>query len=331
MPLHLEDVRRLARNYGLREVQFNEESRVVAFKNDEDDTRFNVYYTTRTVGTYLLHPRQGKTQLFRRNRGAGRWEQAEKTALDYEISEVKGIIEDHDRRREEKRRQEEAERQRIEEEEKKEMRRKRGIFASWYLEETDDFEKIFTEYTCCVAMGSDGAHLCLYDGGGWAYSSGLCDNLHKLLHTRALSHPSPKYVAMGSMGRYFIRFANGKTQWVGPDDMSDLLHSTNKGVKSVAFGEDYEDYFVVFEDGWYQYSGCSADLQKLLNDRGCRSDLEKVTLGPNGEWCLWAKNGKYWWGGVDTNVSDEITSSQRNRTITDLLFGDDGYYFIRHT
>jgi hypothetical protein len=29
--------------------------------------RINVYYSTGTVGTCLSHPRQGKTQLFRRN------------------------------------------------------------------------------------------------------------------------------------------------------------------------------------------------------------------------------------------------------------------------
>ena len=64
--LPLDDVRRLARQAGLQEVQFNDTSRVIAFISD-DNVRFNVYYTTGTVGTYLLHPRQGKTQLFRRN------------------------------------------------------------------------------------------------------------------------------------------------------------------------------------------------------------------------------------------------------------------------
>ena len=70
-PLPLEKVRRLARETGLREIQFNETSRVVAFLSSADNTRFNIYYTTGTVATYLLHPRQGKTQLFRRNVSLG--------------------------------------------------------------------------------------------------------------------------------------------------------------------------------------------------------------------------------------------------------------------
>jgi hypothetical protein len=52
---------------GVQEMSLNESSRVISFKNAESDTRINVYYTTRTVGTALTHPSQGKTQLFRRN------------------------------------------------------------------------------------------------------------------------------------------------------------------------------------------------------------------------------------------------------------------------
>jgi len=41
---------------------------VISFrKGDSSPIRINVYWTTGTVGTCLDHPRQGKTQLFRRN------------------------------------------------------------------------------------------------------------------------------------------------------------------------------------------------------------------------------------------------------------------------
>ena len=61
-----EETRVLAARAGLKELSVNEESRVVIFADDKG-VRFNVYYTTGTVGTCLDHPRQGKTQLFRRN------------------------------------------------------------------------------------------------------------------------------------------------------------------------------------------------------------------------------------------------------------------------
>ena len=59
--------RALAESAGLIEVALNEESKVISFRNEDETYRINVYYTTRTVGTCVDHPSQGKTQLFRRN------------------------------------------------------------------------------------------------------------------------------------------------------------------------------------------------------------------------------------------------------------------------
>lgn len=52
---------------GVEEISYNETSRVISFRSNCAGARINVYYTTRTVGTALDHPLQGKTQLFRRN------------------------------------------------------------------------------------------------------------------------------------------------------------------------------------------------------------------------------------------------------------------------
>jgi len=267
----------------------------------------------------------------------------EKEALKKEIDEVEGILHDHEHRREEKRRRKEEERRREEvekeyqklvagEERMRAMRDQRGTCAWWVLRESDRFKENFTDDTSCVAVGCDGVYLCLYDAGNWAYSSGLPDNVHKLLHTRAASHPSPDYVALGSMNRYYIRFKNGKSEWVGPDDLSKLLQKDSRKVKSVAFGEDYADYFVVFEGGGYEYVGCPPGLENKINARGKRGDLDKVTLGPDGEWSLWAKNGRAWWGGLSDALSKKISSLQRKgNNITDLLFGNDEYYFVRYS
>lgn len=56
-----------ARFYNLEEIYYNEESRVISFTDHNRQTRTNVYWTTRCVGTCLNHPRQGNTQLFREN------------------------------------------------------------------------------------------------------------------------------------------------------------------------------------------------------------------------------------------------------------------------
>ena len=49
----------------MEEIDYNPQSRVISFRH-QDGARVNVYYTTRTIGTALDHPSQGKTQLFRR-------------------------------------------------------------------------------------------------------------------------------------------------------------------------------------------------------------------------------------------------------------------------
>jgi hypothetical protein len=64
--LNVDAVRRAAASRGYREVQHNEASRVLGFVSRDGQARINVYYTTGTVGTSLEHPRQGRTQLFRR-------------------------------------------------------------------------------------------------------------------------------------------------------------------------------------------------------------------------------------------------------------------------
>ncbi|KAJ1475637.1 hypothetical protein T484DRAFT_3159016 [Baffinella frigidus] len=67
MALALDQVRKIASEERLKETFFNETSRVVSFAPDSPgNARINVYYSTGTVGTCLDHPRQGKTQLFRR-------------------------------------------------------------------------------------------------------------------------------------------------------------------------------------------------------------------------------------------------------------------------
>ena len=60
-------IRSIACRYGYTEIQFNEESRGVAFKSMDSTVRINIYYTTGTVASYLSHPSKGTSQLFRRN------------------------------------------------------------------------------------------------------------------------------------------------------------------------------------------------------------------------------------------------------------------------
>ena len=271
-----------------------------------------------------------------------------------EIATTKAILDDFEAKRaEEKRRQEEAEeaeRKRKEQEEAEEKRKKeaeeaaerariaqvqlerkraaRGPSATWNgLNDSDYIYKNFSKKCTCVAVAGD-TTLMLYEIGSYLYTSDLITNVHNLLHTRPARASSPDYVAMGSLDRYYIRFANGKTEWVGG---SSSLHETLRekscwDIKSIAFGEDFEDVFIVYTNGGYNYWGCPAGLTDKINARGRRADLQHVSLGPNGEWFLKAQNGKCWLGGT----SVELRETFRSKNVTNVFFGDDWSYLVRY-
>jgi hypothetical protein len=432
-PLPITDVRNLARLCKLQEIQFNQTSRVLSFRSctstgaANSSARFNVYYSTGTVGTYLNHPRQGKTQLFRRNvsldllqdifnnprihtdfgyqrtscsskrsnnifdgddndddddyhfvnnkrfrtnsgqsisngaelvvdeESAAKEQMqklvAEKAALDKEMKEVQDILNDHEYRREEQRRIEKAEKERlflleaqriVAEVERIEaeaealrarevVRTNRGTGGSWGgLRESNDFRHNFDRFSTCIAIGDD-THITLYEDGRYAYSSGMPDGIIRLLRTRSPSHPAPDYVALGSQDRYYIHFTNGKSEWVGPESMTTNLQNCSKKVKCVAFGEGFDAYCIVFNDGDFCYEGIPYGLDAKIKARRNKCDVEKITLGPEGEWGLWTKNGRAWWGGISPALTDSINTVHNDgNTITDLLFGGDGSYFIRY-
>jgi hypothetical protein len=51
---------------GIQEIDANPQSHILHFQSRED-ILINVFYPTRTVGTAMIHPSQGKSQLFRRD------------------------------------------------------------------------------------------------------------------------------------------------------------------------------------------------------------------------------------------------------------------------
>lgn len=72
-----------------------------------------------------------------------------------------------------------------------------------------------------------------------------------------------------------MRFKNGKYVRSGPSELIESLKDTKRHVQTVAFGEDFDDYFVMFEDGGYEFSGCPEGFDSLITSRGKRRDYKK--------------------------------------------------------
>ena len=427
--LDLEVVRDEARLAGLYEIYYNEQSRVVSFASTDDHSspvRVNVYYTTGTVGTCLTHPRQGKTQLFRRNvdlstlaelfreprlhtgtgyhrsqrirretcsvcqdleasvplrcghvplcrgcadqliqrsggdsvkcplcrvvaplsRGDGPLDEeaelcAQAARLKAEAEEVDAMIAACVARREEVARREAERRRRREEAERLErqrqesqararaareaqarllvQRRERGTKCDFYLSEAQFVSDNFSPEVTCIATNGDST-IMLYENGGWAFTGGIPKLLHNKLNGRARSLPSPTYVAIGSDDRYYIQFADGKSEWVGCENMGNEIKNCSALIKTVAFGESWGSYFLVSQDGDYSYCNIPSDLEEFVEKSG---SLNCVSLGGDGAWYAEASDGRASWG---AGFQDRATWEALNRIAQRLTFLDFGSF-----
>ena len=394
--LPLESVKNIASQENCEQIFFSEASRVISFRKTSGTglIRINVYWTTGTVGTCIDHPRQGKTQLFRRNidlatlreifrnprlhTGSGYYKennnstggmgshflhqdnqcddleneaQMQMKRLDKElerINEEKARLqkilntfeEERARKRERERKRKaeeaaEAERKRVVQKRRLEKmalelkRSNRGKHITYNIFEGDHVSKCFDETVTSMACGGR-TTIMLYESGGHAWTSGLPKLLHNKLNSRQKSLPPPTYVALGSMNRYYVKFKDGKSEWVGSDKMTELLNKESRIVKTVAFGEDWDSYFVVFEDGWYSACGIPDGLDDVLKRRQRRGDLTSVSLGAKGEYFIRARNGRMWWGGINSeNLS--IINQYRGRIQFIDFCGDNDAFVARYT
>jgi hypothetical protein len=118
----------------------------------------------------------------------------------------------------------------------------------------------------------------LYESGAWACTSNLPKLLYNKLNGRQKSLPNPLYVAVGSQDRYYIKFKDKKSEWVRCEEMTKTLNQNSKSVRTVAFGDHWDSYFIVYSDGSYAFSSIPHGLHKLLVSRNGRCDLECVSL-----------------------------------------------------
>ena len=160
----------------------------------------------------------------------------------------------------------------------------------------------------------------LYENGGWAFTGGIPKLLHNKLNGRARSLPSPTYVAIGSDDRYYIRFADGKSEWVGCENMGNELKNCNESIETVAFGESWGSYFLVYQDGGCSYCNIPSDLEEFVENSG---SLNCVSLGRDGAWYAEASDGRASWG---AGFQDRATWEALNRIAQRLTFLDFGSF-----
>jgi len=205
----------------------------------------------------------------------------------------------------------------------------RGREMTGLLRQMDFVDEQFDETT--TSMATNGmATVLLYEHGTWCGCSlgSLPSSLLKALKRseRRSSDSKPTYVALGSKNRYYVEFDDGSSLWYGPDSLTEALKESDQSVASVAFGSTWTSYFVVFDNGGWNYGGIPDGLSDLIRRRNRRADLVSVALGPDGEWFLRARNGKCWWNG--TSHAFDKFAYKRSPMFVD--FGCNDTYIIRY-
>ena len=194
----------------------------------------------------------------------------------------------------------------------------------------------------------------LYGNGGVAYTPAIPKALYqKLRQLRSSSFSSrPCFVALGTRDRYYVSFNDGSADWKGSSSLDKMLKkrvvkwSTKDGQpegnvnndgaaalpRSVAFGATYDTFFVVFNDGSWEYQGRSVpkSLEKKLRERDDAADLVICNLGPNGEWFLKAENGKMWWSGITPELDTVLKKITKTGYLHNMDFGENGSYFVSY-
>ena len=216
-----------------------------------------------------------------------------------------------------------------------ERKRDRGLDYDFRAFHQKTLQKMSTKHikdVRCVAMGGE-ATLMIRDDGRWYHTPDVPTDLYRNTRHWRLRGRKCIYIAMGSNDRWYCKCDDGRQVWGSavPDDLSDAIRKQNPSlVDCLAFGEDLDSYFVLFENGRHQWKNVPSAVDRVLSYRGRNRSAPKfVSLGPNGEYFIRLENGRMWWGGM-SDVGNKRTRKLGNE-LKSLYFGDRYSWFARYT
>ena len=255
---------------------------------------------------------------------------------------------------EEERRLEEVKRKRGEEERQEEERReeRRRQQVEREAEESrgpriwarccgqDHLLKVFDRKVLQVALGNQG-YIVLWDwvkGHKW---SGVPRELSNKLNGRGYHQARANLVALGpdSEDHYFVQFADGTSQWRGPDNFSEVVQAYG-GLRLVAFGPQ-NSWYAKWSDGSSQWSNLPRSLCNMLDSNRHRSIccLSISGIGAyqdvdDAAWFMSWDDGRHpTWklsGGVPPALSDKVREVQSDGgSVRSVEFGGHGDWVLR--
>lgn len=346
--LALNSVEKIAKKEGCEKISLNKKSSVISFHKFIEGTgavRINVYWTTGTVGTCINHPRQGKTQLFRRdidldklreifrnprvhtgngyfkkdptNESTKDLEQEAKLQLKLLDRELESIIRERkkvqgilttleeDRKREDKAK---SKRKRKREDEKDEAEVKR--LAEERRVEKEKERNLEQERK---------------DRGIYIMS-----NIHESKHVSKCFDKDVISIACGGRAT-IILYEDGRNAWTS--NLTKKVHNKLNGRQAtlpqatyVALGSR-DRYYIEFKDGESEWVGCDSMTKLLEKDH---RDVKSVAFGK--EWDSYMvvfKDGSYSGKDLPLNLKKLLKQRKEKDDLKCVSLGPNGEYYLR--
>jgi len=168
----------------------------------------------------------------------------------------------------------------------------------WDFGENKDAEIAFkkwlsddSELSCFSFAGPNADIIGLFDDGDWSWTKvpKLLDNK---LRGRQKTLPRPTYVATG-LDQYYIQFADGKCEWVGPRLFSKAINNSTSAVSKVAFYQ-HKGWYVLFKDGSSEWDGLPKTLHSLLKrKKKLLPGVRDISISPEGNWFVVFNDGDW--------------------------------------
>ncbi|KAJ1641358.1 hypothetical protein T492DRAFT_919107 [Pavlovales sp. CCMP2436] len=158
----------------------------------------------------------------------------------------------------------------------------RGKCAAMCIEEIELVASNWSSSVAGVALG-EGCAMMLFDSAPPVFTSQFarqCPQLARQLAQRTAQMAPIAFIAIGSHQRFYVRFADGKQEWVGPDECT-------VDVKAKPVAQVGPDECIVDCDGTWEMGGCSDALADKV-DEIVKSGIsvKLINFGGNDSWLI---------------------------------------------
>lgn len=209
----------------------------------------------------------------------------------------------------------------------------RCLYSLSNEEYQEEFATAWGEKPVNVVALSRG-YIIIYEDGGVAWWD--CPiGLDQKLRDEETRLPPIKFCALGPEDHYFIKFVNGKMEWVAKDSFQrSIRHGIEDNglyVDKVSLGPN-GSWTISWSNGITEHEGIPPDLAAVIEDANENGpNVREVNLGPSGEWFAILSDNS-----VQANNLPDALHKTLSKIKTDggrvrsIVFGNNSSFYVRY-